>query len=65
MVAGFIKIDHEDSDWEIAQAALATAQAMPGGPARVEALKIAGRMRFAATEKQIRDLASPEVATSS
>src|ERR1700716_2847406 len=46
------KLDTEDQDWETAQAALAAAQAMPGGPARIEALKRAGRMRFAATKNQ-------------
>ena len=46
------KLDCEDRDWEAAQTALAAAQAMPAGLPRIEALKLAGRMRFAATEKR-------------
>ncbi len=40
-----------DDDWQNAQAALAEAQAMPGGPARIVALKKAGKLRFLAAEK--------------
>lgn len=40
----------DNQDWAEAQAALAAAQAMPGGPERIEALKRAGRMRFHATQ---------------
>ncbi len=47
---GIEKPDH-DQDWDNAQAALATAQAMPGGPARTEALKRAGKLRFEAAAK--------------
>jgi hypothetical protein len=49
---GIEKQDY-DQDWENAQAALAAAQAMPGGPARIEALKKAGKLRFKAATKLI------------
>jgi len=49
----------DNEDWAEAQAALAAAQAMPGGPERIEALKRAGRMRFQATQGQ-RDTMSAE-----
>lgn len=42
-----------DQDWENAQAALVAAQAMPGGSARIEALKRAGRLRFEAAAKLV------------
>ncbi len=48
-----IEQQNHDQDWENAQAALATAQAMPGGPARIEALKIAGKLRFQASAKLV------------
>ena len=38
--------------WEIAEAALAEARAMPWGPARIAALKTAGILRSQAAEKQ-------------
>ncbi len=44
-------------DWDNAQAALASAQAMPGGPARIAALKKAGRLRFDAASKLVSALA--------
>jgi hypothetical protein len=47
----------EDDDWAAAEAALAAAQRMPGGPERIAALKEAGLLRFKADErrKAIRD----------
>jgi hypothetical protein len=42
-----------DDLWEIAEAALAEARAMPGGPARIEALKNAGILRLRVAEKQL------------
>ena len=50
-----------DDDWQNAQAALAEAQAMPGGPARIVALKKAGRLRFEAAEKILSALAVSQV----
>jgi hypothetical protein len=50
-----------DDDWQNAQAALAEAQAMPGGPARIVALKKAGKLRFAAAEKMLSALAVSQV----
>ena len=43
--------------WDEAEAALAAAQQMPGGPERVAALKKAGQLRFEADERRraIRD----------
>jgi hypothetical protein len=51
---------NHDQDWENAQAALATAQAMPGGPARIEALKIAGKLRFQAAAKFVSPVAKKQ-----
>jgi len=48
-----IEKQDQDQAWDDAQAALATAQAMPGGPARIEALKRAGQLRFEAAEKLV------------
>lgn len=48
-------------DWENAQAALASALAMPGGPARIEALKRAGRLRFNAASELVSSLAAARV----
>jgi hypothetical protein len=48
-----IEKQNHDQDWENAQAALATAQAMPGGPARIDALKMAGKLRFEAAAKLV------------
>jgi hypothetical protein len=47
----------EDEDWAAAEAALAAAQQMSGGPERVAALKQAGQLRFRADERRraIRD----------
>jgi hypothetical protein len=51
------KPDPEDNRWAAAEAALAAAQQMPGGPERVAALKKAGQLRFRADERRraIRD----------
>jgi hypothetical protein len=51
------KLSPSDDEWQKAQAALAAAQAMPGGPARIEALKQAGRLRFEAAAKLVSSLA--------
>ena len=47
----------DDHGWNEAEAALAAAQQMPGGPERVAALKKAGQLRFDADERRraIRD----------
>jgi hypothetical protein len=47
----------EDDGWGAAEAALAAAQQMPGGPERIAALKKAGQLRFTADERRraIRD----------
>jgi hypothetical protein len=47
----------EDDGWRAAEAALAAAQQMPGGPERVAALKKARQLRFTADERRraIRD----------
>jgi hypothetical protein len=50
-----------DDEWQRAQAALAAAQAMPGGPAKIEALKRAGKLRFEAAEKIVSALAVSEI----
>jgi hypothetical protein len=55
------KLSPMDDEWQKAQAALAAAQAMPGGPARIEALKRAGRLRFEAAEKIVSALAVSQV----
>ena len=51
------KSDPYDNRWAAADAALAAAQQMPGGPERVAALKKAGQLRFRADERRraIRD----------
>jgi hypothetical protein len=51
------KPEPEVDDWDEAEAALAAAQQMPGGPERVAALKKAGQLRFTADERRraIRD----------
>lgn len=41
-----------DDDWRAAEAALAEARSLPGGPERIEALKNAGKLRFAADSKR-------------
>jgi hypothetical protein len=49
--------EQEVDGWDEAEAALAAAQQMPGGPERVAALKKAGQLRFRADERRraIRD----------
>jgi hypothetical protein len=42
----------QDDGWEAAQAALKAAQNLPSGPARFDALRKAGQLRFAADEKR-------------
>jgi hypothetical protein len=51
------KPEPEVDGWAEAEAALAAAQQMPGGPERVAALKKAGQLRFRADERRraIRD----------
>lgn len=46
------QVQPQDDGWEAAQAALKAAQSLPGGPARVDALRKAGELRFAADEKR-------------
>lgn len=41
-----------DDDRRAAEAALDKARRLPGGPERIEALRYAGRLRFAADRKQ-------------
>jgi len=43
----------EDADWKAAEAALEAACRLPGGAARIEALKHAGRLRFEADRKRL------------
>jgi hypothetical protein len=43
-----------DDDWKAAEAALEKARSLPGGPERIEALKEAGKLRFAADQKRLR-----------
>lgn len=61
MSAHINKFSPLDEDWQKAQAALAEAQAMPGGPARIAALKLAGRLRFEAAAKVVSALADSEI----
>jgi hypothetical protein len=51
------ELEPEVDGWDEAEAALAAAQQMPGGPERVAALKKAGQLRFRADERRraIRD----------
>jgi len=42
----------EDSDWKAAEVALEKARLLPGGPARIEALREAGKLRFAADRRR-------------
>lgn len=44
--------DEGDDDWKAAENALEAARRLPGGAARVEALKQAGRLRFEADRKR-------------
>jgi len=44
----------KDKVWRAAEAALAAAQQMPRGPARVAALKKAGQLRFQADKRRQR-----------
>jgi len=44
----------EVDGWNEAEAALAAAQHMPGGPARAAALKEAGQLRLKADERRLR-----------
>jgi hypothetical protein len=48
-----------EEEWQAAEKALAAAQSMPGGPPRIAALREAGQMRFAASEKILRFVESP------
>jgi hypothetical protein len=51
------KPEPEVDGWDEAEAALAAAQRMPGGPERIAALRKAGQLRFTADERRraIRD----------
>jgi hypothetical protein len=42
----------DDAEWDAAQAALAAARKMPGGPERIEALRKAGQLRFEADKRR-------------
>jgi hypothetical protein len=42
----------EDSDWKAAEEALEKARLLPGGPARIEALREPGTLRFAADRRR-------------
>ena len=45
--------DHSvEEEWKAAEAALAAAQKMPGGPERFEALKRAGQLRYEADKRR-------------
>jgi hypothetical protein len=50
----FRKSGSKDKAWRAAEAALAAAQQMPGGPARVAALREAGQLRLKADERRLR-----------
>ena len=41
-----------DEEWQIAEAALAAARKIPGGPERIEALKRAGQLRHDADKRR-------------
>jgi hypothetical protein len=41
-----------EEKWRAAEAALADAQKMPGGPKRIEALKRAGQLRYEADKRR-------------
>jgi hypothetical protein len=41
-----------EDQWRAAEAALADAQKMPGGPERIEALKRAGQLRYEADKRR-------------
>ena len=42
-----------DEDWKAAEKALEAARRLPGGAARIEALRHAGRLRFDADRKRL------------
>ena len=42
----------QDDDWKAAEAALEKARSLPGGTERIEALRHAGKLRFAADRKR-------------
>jgi hypothetical protein len=44
--------DDNDSDWKAAEAALEKARSLPGGPERIDALRRAGKLRFAADRER-------------
>jgi hypothetical protein len=48
------KSKSKDKVWRAAEAALAAAQQMPGGPARAAALKEAGQLRLKADDRRLR-----------
>jgi len=51
-VAIIVTSDEGDDDWKAAELALEAARRLPGGAARIEALKQAGRLRFDADRKR-------------
>jgi hypothetical protein len=51
--AAIMVTSDEDADWKAAEAALEAARRLPGGAARIEALKHAGRLRFDADRKRL------------
>ena len=42
----------DDDDWKAAVAALEKARSLPGGTERIEALRYAGKLRFAADRER-------------
>jgi hypothetical protein len=42
----------DDDDWKDAEAALAKARSLPSGAERIEALRYAGKLRFAADKRR-------------
>jgi hypothetical protein len=45
--------EKDDNEWKAAEAALEAARRLPGGAARIEALRQAGRLRFDADRKRL------------
>jgi hypothetical protein len=43
-----LRDDDDGGDWKVAEAALEKARSLPAGAARIEALRRAGKLRFAA-----------------
>ncbi len=49
-----LEMNEEDEEWRAAEEALERARKLPGGPERIEALRHAGKLRFAADRKRYR-----------